>query len=225
MSQIREVGKERYGLALVLILSSMVVVMAAPDNRFWEVVILCLQAAALFASLRAAQSDFRLRVACGVIIGISLAGAINLAIFNGENSETFVRSASLLLVVLATPVIALGLVRQVKQRRQITIHTMMGVLCIYMLMGVAFASSFALIHDLTGDPFFRQGDGTDSISNYLYFSLTTITTAGLGDFAPADKLGRSLTALEALIGQIYLVTVVAVIVSNLGRKRPDPASK
>ena len=96
---------------------------------------------------------------------------------------------------------------------------MMGVLCIYLLMGLAFASGFARIEGVGNEPFFRSGDGSETLSNYLYFSLTTITTAGLGDFAPRGDLGRSLTAAEALIGQIYLVTVVAVIVANLGRKR------
>jgi len=197
----------------------MIVVMAAPEGRWAEVVVLLLQGAALFASLRAAQSDFRLRVACGVIIGLSLAVSISLAVFDVDSGVEFVRWASLLLVVLAGPVISIGLVRQVKDQKAITIHTMLGVLCIYLLMSIAFASGFALIHEVSGDPFFRPGDGADSISNFLYFSLTTITTAGLGDFAPAGNLGRSLTGAEALIGQIYLVTVVAVIVANLGRKR------
>lgn len=219
MTRIRERGKERYGFALALILASMLFVMAAPDGRWSEVMVLVLQGAALFASLRAAQSNFHLRVFCGVTIGIALTVSINLAIFEVSGGQEFVKWASLLLVVLATPVISFGLVRQVKEKQAITLHTMMGVLCIYLLMAIAFASAFGLIHEVTNDPFFRAGDGADTLSNYLYFSLTTITTAGLGDFSPAGNTGRSLTAAEALIGQIYLVTVVAVIVANLGRKR------
>jgi hypothetical protein len=219
LTKLRERGKERYGVALVLILSSMIFVMASPDEGWAEVTALSLQGAALFASLRAAQPDIRLRVASGVIIGLSLAVSINLALFDVDEGTAFVKWASLLLVLTASPVIAFGLIRQVKERRAITIHTMLGVLCIYLLMAIAFASAFGLIHEVSNNPFFRHGDGADTLSNYLYFSLTTITTAGLGDFAPAQGLGRSLTAAEALIGQIYLVTVVAVIVGNLGRKR------
>ena len=48
--------------------------------------------------------------------------------------------------------------------------------------------------------------------------MTTITTLGIGDLTPATDLGRSLTGLLTLIGQIYLVTVVALIVGNLGRR-------
>lgn len=123
------------------------------------------------------------------------------------------------LVVIATPLIVIGLVRQVREGRAVTVHTMLGVLCIYLLLGLAFASGFALSAALGDDPFFSGGAEWDSLNNYLYFSLTTITTAGLGDLAPATDLGRSLTAIEALTGQIYLVTVVAVIVANIGHSR------
>lgn len=219
MTRIRERGAERYGFALILILAAMIFIMAAPDEPWSRATALGLQGAALFASLRAAQSNFRIRVAVGVLIGLGLAAGINLTIFEANYGPDFVTWASLILVLLATPVIAFGIVRQVKQNKQITIHTMLGVLCIYLLLGLAFASSFAVVESVGSGPFFRGGDGAETLSNYLYFSLTTITTAGLGDFAPAEGIGRSLTAAEALIGQIYLVTIVAVIVANLGRKR------
>ena len=49
-------------------------------------------------------------------------------------------------------------------------------------------------------------------ADYLYFSFVTITTVGYGDFTAASGLGRALASLEALLGQVYLVTVVATIV-------------
>lgn len=94
---------------------------------------------------------------------------------------------------------------------------MLGVLCIYLLISLAFAAAFGAIGALGNGPFFTQVVGTTN--NYLYYSLTTITTVGIGNLAPATNLGRSLTAAEALIGQIYVITVVAVIVGNLGRPR------
>lgn len=56
--------------------------------------------------------------------------------------------------------------------------------------------------------------------NFLYFAFVTMTTVGYGDLAPAQGIGRAFAIALALTGQIYLVTVVAVIVSNLGQ-RPD----
>ncbi|MBN8865931.1 MAG: two pore domain potassium channel family protein [Solirubrobacterales bacterium] len=214
-------GAERYGLALILILASMIFIMATEDGKWVDLIALNLQAFALFASLRAAQPDMRLRVACGVIISVVLFVAWCQAAFSNGIEDDFVRLSTLALVIIATPVIAWGLVRQVRERGRITTHTMMGVLCIYLLMSLAFASAYAAISALGNDAFFSQGASWDTTNNYLYYSLTTVTTVGMGDLSPATNLGRSLTAAEALIGQIYVITVVAVIVANLRPRRSD----
>jgi glucan phosphoethanolaminetransferase (alkaline phosphatase superfamily) len=211
-------GAQRYGLALILILASMIYVMAAPAGIWTRVIVLVLEGGALLASLRAADAPMRLRIVCSVLVALAIIAAIVQAAKSDDVDPLFVSIISLALVVLATPVIVFGLIRQIKDNKKVTVHTMMAVLCIYLLMGLAFAAAFSLTQAATGDPFFRSGQGSDSLANYLYFSITTITTAGLGDFSPSTNLGRSLTGAEALIGQIYLVTVVAVIVGNLSRR-------
>jgi Ion channel len=50
----------------------------------------------------------------------------------------------------------------------------------------------------------------------VYFSFTVLTTTGFGDFTAATHLGRALAVIEMLVGQIYLVTVIGVLVGNLG---------
>ncbi len=220
MTSIRNADREqRYGLALILILGSLVFIMAAPTGKWTDLVALFLLGGALLASLRAARSNRNLRVACTALVIVALVLTFAQTLFTNDSSDLFVRIASLVLVVLAAPVIVHGIVRQAKDEKKVTIFTMLGVLCIYLLMALAFAEAFGLIQAASDEPFFRNGQGSETLSNYLYFSITTITTAGLGDFSPAGDLGRSLTAAEALIGQIYLVTVVAVIVGNLGRSR------
>ena len=59
----------------------------------------------------------------------------------------------------------------------------------------------------------------------MYFSYTTLTTTGFGDFTAGTGLGRSVTIAEALIGQLYLVVVVALIVGNIGQERRRPPDK
>ena len=222
MNSIRDEGREqRYGLALVLILGSLILIMAAPTGPWTDVFTMVLLGGSLLASLRAAQSNANLRIACTGLVVVATVFALIHAIFTGNDGDLYVRIASLLLVVVATPVMVHGMVIQVKREKVVTIFTMLGVLCIYLLMALAFAEAFGLIQAADGAPFFRSGQGEEDLSNYLYFSITTITTAGLGDFSPAGDLGRSLTAAEALIGQIYLVTVVALIVANLGRSPRD----
>ena len=68
-------------------------------------------------------------------------------------------------------------------------------------------------------PFFSTGEPA-SVSECQYFSFTTLTTVGFGDLTARTDLGHTLSVFEALVGQIYLVTVVSLIVGNLGRARP-----
>ena len=63
-----------------------------------------------------------------------------------------------------------------------------------------------------------------SIQDFLYFSFVTQTTVGYGDFTAAGDLGRALCVVEALVGQLYLVTIIAVLVSRMaGRPGIAPA--
>ena len=59
-----------------------------------------------------------------------------------------------------------------------------------------------------------------SFVDFLYFSTITLATVGYGDLVPALRLGRALAVLEGLMGQLYLVTVVALVVSHIGWRRP-----
>ena len=68
-------------------------------------------------------------------------------------------------------------------------------------------------------PFFAGGQ-LATVPHCLYFSFTSLTTVGYGDFTARTNLGHTLAVSEALLGQIYLVTVVSLIVANLGRSRP-----
>ena len=92
-------------------------------------------------------------------------------------------------------------------------------------MGVFFASLYSFVAAVGDGAFFTRGDD-GSTGEHLYFSLVAITTTGFGDLAPASGVGRALTPLEVVLGQLYLVTVVAVIVGaaarrQLGRQRDD----
>jgi voltage-gated potassium channel Kch len=82
-----------------------------------------------------------------------------------------------------------------------------------------FAALFAAIGGIGAEPFFVQADDP-GVQTYLYFSFVTLTTVGYGDFTAATNLGRTLATTEALLGQLYLVTVIAVLVSRMTVSRP-----
>ena len=80
-------------------------------------------------------------------------------------------------------------------------------------LSVSFSSFFAAIDHLGGGHFFAQGQ-PDSTQTFQYFSFTTLATLGYGDFTAAGNFGRALADLEALTGQIFLVTLVAFLVAR-----------
>ena len=114
----------------------------------------------------------------------------------------------------------LGIVRQARDAQAITMRTMFGVLCVYLLIGMAFAFAYGMIAAIEDGGVLRPDRRGGDQADFLYFSFATMTTTGFGDLTAADDLGRSLAITEALIGQIYLVTVVALIVGNLGLTPP-----
>jgi voltage-gated potassium channel Kch len=213
-------GRHRYGLALVLLLFSLLYLMAIPEGDWARVIAMAFQAVALLAALYASDASRRLRAAIGLVYLVALVGGVVGSVYSSDPDGLVIRALNLAVLLIAMPAIVIGVVRQVRSAQQITIQTMFGVLCVFIVMTMSFAYTFAVVGAADDTPFFAQGAQWNQIGDYLYFSIITITTTGFGDLTPGTGLGRSLTSAEALIGQIYLVTVVAVIVSNLGRPRP-----
>lgn len=213
----------RYGAALVLLIVALVYTMAMGEGEWQRLLALSLQTLALFVTLRASEADRRLLVVFAVVFAAAFLAAAGVSFFTTDDSSGFIRVCFLVTALVTLPVVGKGLIRQVTSEGKITVQTMMGVLCAYLLIMSLFAYAYAVIGDLGSEPFFSQGEQWNQISDYLYYSLITITTVGMGDLTPGTQIGRSLTAAEALIGQIYMVTVVAVIVSNLGRSRTPKA--
>lgn len=213
----------RYVIVLVLILVTLGFQLAAPDGDLAGLVTVLLQAATLSAAVITSRAPLwvaRLTIAACTLLVVAATGAVFGTEQLGADSP---RVASLLLVALAPPVIVLGVHRHARQEGGITVNTMFGVLCIYLLVGLLFGSMFNAIETFSNEPFFTTS-GVEDTSDFLYFSFATLTTVGYGDLIAATGLGRSLAITEALIGQIYLVTVVALIVSNLGPGRMRPGA-
>jgi len=150
-----------------------------------------------------------------VVVTALLASTLLLALWaNGHVDGAAARLANTLLLFLAPPAVILGIARSLKAHGTVTVEAVFGVLCLYILIGMFFAGVYASIGRYS--QFFANG-AEASVAHCLYFSFITLTTVGYGDFTAAGNVGHTLSATEALIGQIYLVTVVSVIVSNLRR--------
>jgi hypothetical protein len=116
------------------------------------------------------------------------------------------------LMLISTPLVIL---RRIAKHRVITATTIWGVIAAYMAFGMAFSLMYAVVYVV--DPASFPAITDSSLGNFNYFSFVTVTTLGYGDISPATDLPRALAVFETLIGQIYLVVVVARVVSLLGR--------
>jgi len=149
-----------------------------------------------------------------VVLGVSVAA---ISVLLGATETSYVIAAAISgLLVIGAPI---AIVRGVRSHLEVTVRTVLAALSIYLLIGLFFAFAYSVMAAIDTGPFFSSGiDGV--LPDHLYFSYSTLTTVGFGDLTASGDLGRMASALEALVGQLYLVTVVAVLVSNLrGRRR------
>jgi hypothetical protein len=212
-------ARERYGLLLAVLIASFVVQGTAPTSDFWRgVVTVLLGAALILAFLAADMPARRLRIAGLLVTVVVGAALLSLLIGLDEAELGFTAIANALLVALAPPSIVAGVIRSLRAHHQVTVQVLFGVLCLYLLVGMFFAFLYAGIDQVSDTPFFNGGlDATPARS--IYFSFTTLTTVGYGDVTAASNVGHTLAVTEALLGQIYLVTVVSVVVANLVPRR------
>jgi Ion channel len=214
-----ESRRRRYGLVLALVVASTVfqlVVSSADGPRF---VVIGMQAATLVAAVHTARVwRLGVRLAAAVATLAVLASLVTW-IAAGEIPYAFAAVVGLLLVAVAPPVLAAGIVNDLRATREVSLHTLAGVLAIYLLIGMFFAFTYGMVDAIDAEALFA--DRADSTpAERLYFSFVTLSTVGYGDFSPGSDGSRALSVSEMLIGQIYLVTIVSLIVANLGRRRP-----
>jgi voltage-gated potassium channel len=156
--------------------------------------------------------------------GVAIVLIIELATFvqaiigrNGNDGSGYV----MFVMVLIAPLVILS---RIMRHEVIGMETIMGALCVYVLLGIAFAGIYAGINDFERLGFFAQ-PGPKTNVDFLYFSFITQTTVGYGDLTPGTDAGRVIVTFEALIGQVFLVTLVARLVSmyGLARRQSDEA--
>lgn len=216
----RRVG--RYGLLFLATVASVAVQGIARPGGAQQVVVTALAGGTLVLAFHAGGLAPRLTRAVAAFAAAALAVAIVRATAGGIGDGA-ARAVNAALVALGPPAVAIGLLRELRASHEVRLEAVAGVLCLYVLIGMAFGFVYGAIDNLGGDPFFAGG-APASVSHCLYFSLTTLATVGYGDFVARSDLGHTLAVSEALIGQIYLVTVVSLIVSNLRRpaRRDQP---
>ncbi len=98
--------------------------------------------------------------------------------------------------------------------QQITIDTIRGGICVYLLIGFVWALLYGITASLDSNAFSQPIIEVESYGRAVYFSFTTLTTLGYGDIIPVSPLAKMLTNLEAIIGQLYPAILIAILVGG-----------
>ena len=207
----------RFGGVLVLLLATFIFLSAAPPGHWTQAGAVVFESAAVLAALVASRASRWLFVSAVIIIVLSVAGTC-IAIGLGTSTRVPVGTLVSALLAIGVPV---AIARGLWNRWIVDARTVLGALSIYVSIGLFYAFVFQAIHEITARAFFAQ-NVVETSADFLYFSFVTIATVGYGDLTAAGGLNRALSALEGMTGQLYLVTVVALLVSNL---RPRIAAR
>ena len=205
-------ARDNYVVVFVLILFVIGLITVVPPSGAGGLAITAAQALTLLLTLKnAGIQGRRLNVARAIALCPILAVIAGL-IFQREVGVLYY--ISMILLIMGTQA---AIILHALQRRSITDDTIVGALCVYLLLGLLFAT-FGAFYSAEIAQFFAQ-TGPHPAADYVYFSFITLGTVGYGDLTPARGLPRILALAEGLFGQLYLVTVISLLVGNLGAQR------
>lgn len=205
---------DRYGIAGWLLIASIVGTAWVGVSVWGRLLALFLEGAALLFILWTSGSRGATVVAAGTVVALALASVSVSEAIGGHPARWAPAATGALLAGLAPAAI----IRRLARHETVTVHTVFGALCLYLLLGMSFAFVFNVVGEFENGRFFQQVAQADPL-DYVYFSFITLATVGYGDLTAAQDIGRVLAATEAILGQLYLVSVVALLVSRVGQAR------
>ncbi len=213
--RLARVRPERYYLLLVLLLIDVCLIGLAGSSRWATFAYTPVTAATLLLALYTSQARRRtLRVAWIAAI-IAVAASAGVALSGSARLTGYVYFL-LFALLLISP---LAILRRIVSSRRVTLRLLVAAICVYLMIGLLFTFVYLGINGVHPN-FFAQGAEKDP-AIYLYFSFITMTTVGYGDFTPGWDVPRVLVVFEAMLGQVFLVTAVARLVSLYSAQEPQ----
>ncbi len=216
-------------MVLALTILAVLFSILAPDTPFGRAAAVVLQGAMLVAVIATSREGGRgeggwdqggwgpnprsLATTLTVVVLLGLAALVGLKVVPRWVGSVATAAAVLAVLVVLTR----GIVRLIRDHG-VTLQAVAGALTTYLLIGLEFALVVRVLAGVSPHPYFEQAtNAAVTQSQEIYFSFTTLTTTGYGDLTPILNIGRTLSVLEMLIGQIYLVTVIGLLIGNLRR--------
>ena len=207
----------RYGIVFLLMLALVVFVIAAPSANWSRAVTLAIEGVALVFAVATARERQQVRRRRAIGVGVVMIVLIVL-VATGAAPRQLTDTANVI-VTVAIPVVIVGGLLRLLREGGVTFQAVAGALAIYLAVGLVFAWIIGFIAHVGSTPYFAQNtSGTEG--DRVYFSFTVLTTTGFGDFSAGTAVGHALAVIEELTGQLYLVTVIGVLIGHfVGRQK------
>ena len=200
----------RYGALLLLLIAGYLLSAFLPSERWVGGLQVVLFTVVMLLALRSSSVSWRAVRALLIVavVGVPVFFAVSFASVTGDVG-TGIANIWTGLVLLAAVVL---IVRRVLTFGTVTLQSIFGAFSAYLIVGLMFAAFFAAIYHFSGDVFFANNQPGNT-QTFQYFSFTTLTTLGYGDFTAWENSGRAVAVMEALTGQVFLATLVARLVA------------
>jgi Ion channel len=215
----------RYGLLLIILIVTYL--LSASYSSYWiGVAQLVLFTATGLLALRNSPLGRHLGrlIVAGSLIGSAIMVVFTVLLLHRSPVGLGIASLWTGLLLMMTVVL---IVLQILALPVVTLQSICGALSAYLIIGLMFASFYAAMWHLSGTAFFAPGElrhaQMPNTTIFQYFSFTTLTTLGYGDFTAATNAGRAVAVLEAVAGQIFLATLVARLVAAFRTPAEHPA--
>ena len=214
----RGLGHERFGVILLLVLIGFLV--SGFDGqvvaRITTAAINALVLVMVFRETGIARSSSRL-------VTLVFVGSLPLVMLSLVDHEQAPGGVIWMFQAAIAIAIAVAITARILRHRRVGLQTVFGAVCIYVMVGMAFAFIYGGLQTVMGSEVLQVNDG--GAVDPLYYSIVTLTTLGFGDITSPEVLVRRITMIEAMFGQLFLATLVARLVSLFGMERDiaDPS--
>jgi len=203
-----ERARDAFGLVFVLVLVTYTLA-SLLDNHGWTSVILTAATSATsVVALVSAHAQHRF---VRVVMLLAALTVVLAAIGAAADDRTWLNLATVIQVSLLAVAMA-AVLRRVVTAPEVGSRTILGALSVYAVLGILFTFLYGVIDRTQSGAFFENHPHPAS-SDFLFFSYTTLTTTGYGNLVPGGQPGRLVSGFEMMAGQIFLVTLVAGLVS------------
>lgn len=199
--------RERYGLILLLVLVGFLIG-GLHSGRVVNLLNAVLWLFLLLLALWSPGIPPRLR-RTGLAVTVALMTAMVALIASGDDAV----APLLLLFATAQSLALVAIFARILRHKEVSLQTVMGAVAGYALIAFILAVVYRFMSIVGSEPFLSGDPDTGDFGDFVYFSFVTVTTLGYGDVLPVSSLAKRMAVVEAFIGQVFMVTLVARLVA------------